>query len=74
MNCLIGCRMFSAEAEDGTVRPDDFRSLLYISYKLSMDHYPEGPQTCIMVRTMCINTDILFKLINGRLELDNSGN
>ncbi|XP_045453828.1 uncharacterized protein LOC123663176 [Melitaea cinxia] len=42
-------RMFSAEAEDGTVRPDDFRSLLYISYKLSMDHYPEGPQTCIMI-------------------------
>ncbi|CAH2093335.1 unnamed protein product [Euphydryas editha] len=42
-------RMFSVEAEEGTVKPDDLRSLLYISYKLSMDYYPEGPQTCIMI-------------------------
>nr|XP_026488584.1 uncharacterized protein LOC113395230 isoform X2 [Vanessa tameamea] len=42
-------RMFSVDADEGTVTPDDLRSLLYISYKLSMDHYPEGPQTCFMV-------------------------
>ncbi|RVE43057.1 hypothetical protein evm_012288 [Chilo suppressalis] len=42
-------RMFGAETDDNMVTPDGFRSLLYTSYKLSMDHYPEGPQTCPMI-------------------------
>ncbi|XP_052751678.1 uncharacterized protein LOC113513485 isoform X2 [Galleria mellonella] len=42
-------RMFGAETDDNMVTPDGLRKLLYISYKLSMDHYPEGPQTCLMI-------------------------
>ncbi|XP_034827469.2 uncharacterized protein [Maniola hyperantus] len=42
-------RMFSSDPEEGLITPDDLRSLLFISYKLSMDHYPEGPQTCPMI-------------------------
>ncbi|KAM3957867.1 uncharacterized protein ACR2FA_008135 [Aphomia sociella] len=42
-------RMFGAETDDNMVTPDGLRNLLYISYKLSMDHYPEGPQTCLMI-------------------------
>ncbi|XP_072934094.1 uncharacterized protein [Epargyreus clarus] len=42
-------RMFTSDPEEATVIPDDLRSLLYVSYKLSMDHYPEGPQTCLMI-------------------------
>ncbi|OWR54849.1 putative Ankyrin repeat domain-containing protein 13C [Danaus plexippus plexippus] len=42
-------RMFSSEPEEGNVTPNDLRALLYISYKLSMDHYPEGPQACPMI-------------------------
>ncbi|CAG9791135.1 unnamed protein product [Diatraea saccharalis] len=42
-------RMFGAETDDNMMTPDGFRSLLYTSYKLSMDHYPEGPQTCLMI-------------------------
>ncbi|XP_059045941.1 uncharacterized protein LOC131841632 [Achroia grisella] len=42
-------RMFGAETDDNMVTPDGLQKLLYISYKLSMDHYPEGPQTCLMI-------------------------
>ncbi|XP_030032397.1 uncharacterized protein LOC115448913 isoform X2 [Manduca sexta] len=42
-------RMFSMETDENNVTPDGLRSLLYTSYKLSMDHYPEGPQTCLMI-------------------------
>jgi hypothetical protein len=42
-------RMFGAETDDNMMTPEGFRNLLYTSYKLSMDHYPEGPQTCLMV-------------------------
>ncbi|KPJ13418.1 hypothetical protein RR48_03919 [Papilio machaon] len=42
-------RMFSSDSDESVVTPDGLRSLLYISYKLSMDHYPEGPQTCLMM-------------------------
>ncbi|CAH0713389.1 unnamed protein product, partial [Brenthis ino] len=42
-------RMFSSDVNESTVTTDDFRSLLYVSYKLSMDHYPDGPQTDIMM-------------------------
>ncbi|KAJ0173378.1 hypothetical protein K1T71_011554 [Dendrolimus kikuchii] len=42
-------RMFGADTDENMVTPDGFRSLLYVSYKLSMDHYPEGPQTCLMI-------------------------
>lgn len=41
--------MFSVEEEEGSVSPTALRSLLYTSYKLSMDHYPDGPQTCLAV-------------------------
>ncbi|XP_053617797.1 uncharacterized protein LOC128679521 isoform X2 [Plodia interpunctella] len=42
-------KMFSSDTDDNTVTPEGLRSLLYTSYKLSMDHYPEGPQTCLMI-------------------------
>ncbi|XP_045503405.1 uncharacterized protein LOC123700276 [Colias croceus] len=42
-------RMFCTDTEEATVTPDDLRSLLYVSYKLSMDYYPEGPQTCLLI-------------------------
>ncbi|XP_060806770.1 uncharacterized protein LOC106140278 isoform X2 [Amyelois transitella] len=42
-------RMFSSDSDENTVTPEDLNSLLYTSYKLSMDHYPEGPQTCLMI-------------------------
>ncbi|CAB3247697.1 unnamed protein product [Arctia plantaginis] len=42
-------KLFSSDDDDNTVTPDGLRSLLYTSYKLSMDHYPEGPQTCLMI-------------------------
>ncbi|XP_041971571.1 uncharacterized protein LOC121727672 isoform X2 [Aricia agestis] len=42
-------RMFSSGTEEAAVTPEDLRTLLHISYKLSMDHYPEGPQTCLMI-------------------------
>lgn len=41
--------MFATEADENTMEPSGLRSLLFTSYKLSMDHYPEGPQTCLMV-------------------------
>lgn len=41
------------------MEPSGLRSLLYTSYKLSMDHYPEGPQTCLMV-----NMAIYFYLLS----------
>lgn len=40
--------MFGADTDE-MVTPEGFRNLLFTSYKLSMDHYPEGPQTCLMV-------------------------
>ncbi|KAL0818639.1 hypothetical protein ABMA28_009064 [Loxostege sticticalis] len=40
-------RMFGADTDE-MVTPEGFRNLLFTSYKLSMDHYPEGPQTCLM--------------------------
>ena len=43
-------RMFSSDPNESTVTTDDFKSLLYVSYKLAMDHYPDGPQTDFMVR------------------------
>lgn len=51
---IYGCvdavgRMFATEEDENTMEPSGLRSLLYTSYKLSMDHYPEGPQTCLMV-------------------------
>jgi hypothetical protein len=33
-------------AEGNDISQDGFRQLLLQAYKLSMDHYPEGPQTC----------------------------
>jgi hypothetical protein len=33
-------------AEGSDISQDGFRQLLLQAYKLSMDHYPEGPQTC----------------------------
>ncbi|CAK1552419.1 unnamed protein product [Leptosia nina] len=42
-------RMFCTDPEEASVTPDDLRSLLYVSYKLSMDYYPEGPQTCMLI-------------------------
>lgn len=52
-------RMFSADTDENMVTPDGFRSLLYTSYKLSMDHYPEGPQTCLMINVT------LSAVVNG---------
>ncbi|CAG5047470.1 unnamed protein product [Parnassius apollo] len=52
-------RMFSSETDESVVTPDGLRNLLYISYKLSMDHYPEGPQTCLMINKT------LSAVING---------
>lgn len=28
---------------------DNFRDLIMTAYKLAMDHYPEGAQTCIKI-------------------------
>ncbi|XP_021205458.2 uncharacterized protein LOC114246224 [Bombyx mandarina] len=42
-------RMFSMETDENNMTPDGLRNMLYTSYKLSMDHYPEGPQTCLMI-------------------------
>ncbi|KOB74164.1 Restriction of telomere capping protein 5 [Operophtera brumata] len=39
----------SSDEEEGTVTPECLRKLLYTSYKLAMDHYPEGPQTCLLI-------------------------
>lgn len=33
-------------AEGSDISEDNFRQLLLQAYKLSMDHYQEGPQTC----------------------------
>jgi hypothetical protein len=33
-------------AEGSDISQDGFHQLLLQAYKLSMDHYPEGPQTC----------------------------
>ncbi|PZC75395.1 hypothetical protein B5X24_HaOG206125 [Helicoverpa armigera] len=52
-------RMFAAETDDNMVMPEGLRSLLYTSYKLSMDHYPEGPQTCLMINKT------LSSVVNG---------
>ncbi|XP_049879268.1 uncharacterized protein LOC126376135 isoform X2 [Pectinophora gossypiella] len=52
-------RMFALEDDENTVTPDGLRSLLHTSYKLSMDHYPEGPQTCLQIN----NT--LSAVVNG---------
>ncbi|GBP20822.1 hypothetical protein EVAR_14548_1 [Eumeta japonica] len=42
-------RMFSADDEGGQVKREGVRALLHTCYKLSMDHYPEGPQTCLKI-------------------------
>ncbi|KAI8441786.1 hypothetical protein MSG28_005472 [Choristoneura fumiferana] len=52
-------RMFSVEEEEGSVSPAALRSLLYTSYKLSMDHYPDGPQTCLAINK------VLNSVVNG---------
>jgi hypothetical protein len=33
-------------AEGSDISQDSFRQLLLQAYKLAMDHYSEGPQTC----------------------------
>jgi hypothetical protein len=33
-------------AEGSDISQDNFCQLLLQAYKLSMDHYPDGPQTC----------------------------
>ncbi|XP_063368875.1 uncharacterized protein LOC134657234 isoform X1 [Cydia amplana] len=53
-------RMFSVEEEEeGTVSAAALRALLYTSYKLSMDHYPDGPQTCLAINK------VLNSVVNG---------
>ncbi|KAI8441787.1 hypothetical protein MSG28_005473 [Choristoneura fumiferana] len=52
-------RMFSVEEEEGSVSPAALRALLYTSYKLSMDHYPDGPQTCLAINK------VLNSVVNG---------
>ncbi|KPI98968.1 PREDICTED: uncharacterized protein LOC106118012 isoform X1 [Papilio xuthus] len=52
-------RMFTSDSDESIVTPDGLKNLLYISYKLSMDHYPEGPQTCLMINKT------LSAVING---------
>ena len=39
--------MFAACNPD--ISRDNFRDLIMTSYKLAMDHYPEGAQTCIKI-------------------------
>ncbi|XP_075219467.1 uncharacterized protein LOC142323560 [Lycorma delicatula] len=36
--------MYSTNREE--ISPDEFQSLLMVIYNISMDHYPEGPQSC----------------------------
>lgn len=31
------------------IRTSNFRNLLMTCYRIAMDHYSEGPQTCILV-------------------------
>ncbi|XP_026730158.1 uncharacterized protein LOC113495579 isoform X1 [Trichoplusia ni] len=52
-------RMFSADTDENMMTPEGLRCLLYTSYKLSMDHYPEGPQTCLMINKT------LSSVVNG---------
>ncbi|KAL4710126.1 hypothetical protein ACJJTC_016528 [Scirpophaga incertulas] len=42
-------RMFGAETDENMVTATGFRALLLTSYRLAMDHYPEGPQTCLLI-------------------------
>lgn len=56
---LLFPRMFGAETDDDMVTPEGLRCLLYTSYKLSMDHYPEGPQTCLMV-SLCTKLSVVL--------------
>lgn len=43
MNSIFLLQMY---AEGSDISQDGFRQLLLQAYKLAMDHYPEGPQTC----------------------------
>lgn len=33
------------------IKPDQFHELVYAVYKLAMDHYPEGSQSCRYIFT-----------------------
>lgn len=41
--------MFCEPDQEEMISQDGLRKLLMTCYKLSMDHYPEGPQLCYMV-------------------------
>ena len=54
--------MFAACNPD--ISRDNFRDLIMTSYKLAMDHYPEGAQTCIKIyRTIQAVLDSAVSLI-----------
>lgn len=36
--------MFADNSDE--ITPEQFRDLLFIIYKIAMDHYAEGPQSC----------------------------
>ncbi|KAG7303287.1 hypothetical protein JYU34_011763 [Plutella xylostella] len=53
-------RMFSSGSEEGVSR-EQLRGLLHASYQLSMDHSPDGPQTCLMInKTLSAVVDACF--------------
>ncbi|XP_048482320.1 uncharacterized protein LOC105395159 [Plutella xylostella] len=53
-------RMFSGGSEEGVSR-EQLRGLLHASYQLSMDHSPDGPQTCLMInKTLSAVVDACF--------------
>ncbi|CAH0391608.1 unnamed protein product [Bemisia tabaci] len=41
---LMYVRMFADNSDE--ITPEQFRDLLFIIYKIAMDHYAEGPQSC----------------------------
>lgn len=42
-------KMFSGSKSADSVTPDGLRNLLMTCYRLAMDHYSGGPQTCLLV-------------------------
>lgn len=43
-------QMFGDTEDAGRVKSCGLTALLYTSYQLSMDHYPEGPRTCLSIQ------------------------
>uniref|UniRef100_A0A6M2DRT9 TLDc domain-containing protein n=1 Tax=Xenopsylla cheopis TaxID=163159 RepID=A0A6M2DRT9_XENCH len=54
-------KMFSGSKSADSVTPDGLRNLLMTCYRLAMDHYSGGPQTCLLIhRTLSAVVDSCF--------------